>query len=149
MYSSISSLVVILTYLLTQSFSARLNPTKSSTAVFTTASTTSNSTLSKRGEELFQGTGSLDARRRNANNSFDPITNPNGLINLGTAENVCSSSTIYACFWSRVKPAHWPLFQYLSINDVAGFVNQNVFPRLPTKFPLFSALVKDKEQVSS
>ena len=127
MYSSISTLFVILTILLTLSFSAQLNPKKSFPEVFIAAEPTSDSTLSKRGDELFRNSPSLNAPRRNTGDDFDPITNPNGFVNLGTAENVCSS------FWSRVKPAHWPLFQYLAVPDVAEFVNRNVPSRLPPK----------------
>lgn len=132
MYLSISTLFVVLTTLLTQSLSAQLTPTKSSTAKLYAAKPTSNSTLSLRGDDLFGGGGSLAAIRRNAGNSFDFNTNPNGFVNLGTAESVCSSSTIYHWLWLRVKPVCWPLFQYLSVNDVAGFVNQNVIPHLST-----------------
>ena len=106
MYLSISTLVVILTALPTHSFSAQLNLTNSSIEVIASARSTSNSTLSKRGDELFQDGGFLGAQRRNAANLFDPNTNPNGYINLGGAENVCSSSTIYPYFRSRVETTH-------------------------------------------
>lgn len=89
MYSSICTVAVIITTLLARSVSAQLNSTNSSTEVLTTARLTSNSTLSKRGDELFGNGGTLAAIRRNAGNSFDPDTNPNGFVNLGTAENVC------------------------------------------------------------
>lgn len=98
MYSSISTLVVILTTLSTQLVSAQPNPSKSSAEVLATARATSSSTLSKRGDELFAGAGSLAAQRLRAGNAFDPKTNPNGFVNLGTAENVCLSSTSDPCF---------------------------------------------------
>ena len=116
MYSSISTLFVILTILLTHSFSAHLNPKKSSTQVSIAAGYTSNSRLSKprfskprlskRGDELFKIDPPLNVTRHIFEDVFDPIANPNGIVNLGTAENVCSSSTIQPCLRSRVKPAH-------------------------------------------
>lgn len=143
MYSSISTLFVILTVLLTHSFSAQLNPKKSSTQVFIAAGYTSNSRLSKprfskprlskRGDELFKIDPFLNVTRHTFEDVFDPIANPNGIVNLGTAENVCFSSIIHPCFWSRAEPAHWPLFQYIAIPDVAEFVNRNVPSRPPLK----------------
>lgn len=89
MYSLISTSVLILTTLLTSSSSAQSNATEPSIEAVIRPGATSNSTLSGRGDELLKGGGNLTASRRSAGNRFDPDTNPNGIVNLGTAENVC------------------------------------------------------------
>lgn len=44
--------------------------------------------LSKRGTELSASGATLDKFKTILGNAYDPNTNPHGIINLGTAENV-------------------------------------------------------------
>ena len=46
-------------------------------------------TLSQRGLELAAPGGMLEKFKAILGDPYDPETNPNGFINMGTAENVC------------------------------------------------------------
>ena len=107
MHSLRSTLVLILTTFLTHSCSARSNATEPSIEAITSPGLiSSNSTISLRGDEVAKGADNFTASRRNAVNRFDPDTNPDGLVNLGTAENVCFSSDLHLHFWPSTEAAY-------------------------------------------
>ena len=51
-----------------------------------------DSSLSKRGQGLMAGSDFVDKLKRILDNPYDPVSNPEGIVNLGTAENVSNSS---------------------------------------------------------
>ena len=79
-------------------------------------------TLSKRSRELSQAPAYADAYRRCVTNPFDAQTNPNGVINLGVAENTLSHETIAERLQqvrSQQMAAHTELFGYAASSDIA------------------------------
>ena len=47
--------------------------------------------LSERGEAYIKDGEGLERIRQLLGDVYDPSTNPNGIVNLGTAENVCAA----------------------------------------------------------
>ena len=53
------------------------------------AATNPTSTLSSRGAKLTAMGEGLEKLKKLFANTYDPETNPNGLVNMGVSENVC------------------------------------------------------------
>ena len=47
--------------------------------------------LSERGEAYIKDAAGLERIKQLLGDVYDPDTNPNGIVNLGTAENVCTA----------------------------------------------------------
>ena len=74
--------------------------------------------LSSRGEEYAKA-GLMAGYKRKRNPTYDKVTNPDGEISFVNAENVCNDCPQYV--WKSPD-----LIQFLMINDVASFINNNV-----------------------
>ena len=48
------------------------------------------STLSDRGYDMAKAGGNMDKFKTILSNPYHPIDNPEGFVNIGTSENVCS-----------------------------------------------------------
>ena len=51
---------------------------------------TKHTTLSRRGKDFADGESSRDKFRDILDDPYDPDTNPNGYVNIGVSENVCT-----------------------------------------------------------
>ena len=77
--------------------------------------------LSRRGEEYLKD-GGFEMIRQLLRDLYDRDTNPNGIVNMGTAENVCFIRERPLCLAFQCANSA----QYVMLPEIAKFVNEKV-----------------------